>query len=219
MERAGEAHGGLGRRRSFNQPTQPTEVTPAQWGQVGTQSLLDLSSLLMEGFTGTLYSSPICGTVPEKQPPVWTADRTKAGGKEAARQHGAAVEGPPPGSAGKQTWLGAGDRPVAEPRPPLPEAAEAAAAAATLLFKSNVAWKSLLQQLPLKPIVSSAPLTCQLLAAADGANTPRRAAIQFKITSPAQAAWSRPISRFHQIEERVSGRSLIMLLPKLKTKL
>lgn len=55
-------------------------------------------------------------------------------------------------------------------------------------FKSNVAWKSLLQQLPLKPIVSSAPLTCQLLAAADGANTPRRAAIQFKITSPAQAA-------------------------------
>lgn len=47
-------------------------------------------------------------------------------------------------------------------------------------FKSNVAWKSLLQQLPLKPIVSSAPLTCQILAAADGANTPWRAAIQFK---------------------------------------
>lgn len=47
-------------------------------------------------------------------------------------------------------------------------------------FKSNVAWKSLLQQLPLKPIVSSAPLTCQILAAADGANTPPRAAIQFK---------------------------------------
>lgn len=66
----------------------------------------------MEGFTGTLYSSTISGAIPEKQPPVWTTDRTKAGGKEAARQHLAAMEGSPPGSAGKQTWLGVGNRPA-----------------------------------------------------------------------------------------------------------
>lgn len=80
--------------------------------------------------------------------------------------------------AGKWTWLVHGETcPCAEPQvgpsqqPPLQQ---------PFFFKSNVAWKSLLQQLPLKPIVSSAPLTCQLLAAADGANTPWRAAIQFK---------------------------------------
>lgn len=76
----------------------------------------------------------------------------------------------------------------------------------TALFKSNVAWKSLLQQLPLKPIVSSAPLTCQILAAADGANTPRRAAIQFKITSLHRQPRSRPISRFHQIQESLRAQ-------------
>lgn len=85
-------------------------------------------------------------------------------------------------SAGKQTWLESGARPAAWP-PPGPSPRQQ-----RFFFKSNVAWKSLLLQLPLKPIVSSAPLTCQILAAADGANTPPRAAIQFKIASPAQTA-------------------------------
>lgn len=153
---------------------------------------------------------PLPGSALRKGPPVWTTDRTK-GRRGRKLPRGQAHLS----SADKQRWLGLETGPQQNPHPPL----SVAAAAATLLFKSNVAWKSLLQQLPLKPIVSSAPLTRQLLAAADGANTPWRAATQFKITSPAQTAGSRPISRFHQIEERVSGHSLIMLLPKLKTKL